>query len=149
MQCILENTDIFDDEIDQKFKVAICDNIKAFIKGTSYIFKVSFHVNLLDDERFEKFYVPNPSKASKGTQEDKIRDVMKYQLKRMEQVLIENEIETYSTTIQGEYLDSENIIKIEILEDNCKPEFIGSGKVKPRFKICTVVPSLQFTQETM
>jgi len=104
---------------------------------------------LLEDQRFEKFYVPSPNKVSKGTQKDKIYDVMRYQLGRIEKVLKENEIETYSTTIQGDYLDSENIIKIEILEDNYKPEFTSRGKVKPRFKICTVVPSLQFTQETM
>jgi len=149
MEYILQNTDIFDTEIDQKLKVAINDNKDAFTKGKTYIFKVSFHVNLLNDKRFQEFSIPIPSKSSKGTQKDKIYDVMSYQLKRMEGVLNENEIETYSTTIQGDYLDSDNIIKIEILEDNSITAVTGRGKSKKRIKVSCIVPSLQFTQENV
>jgi hypothetical protein len=149
MEYILQNTDIFDEKIDQKLKEVIIDNKDAFTKGKTYISKVSFHVNLLDDQRFQEFNIPIPSKTNKGTQKYKIYDVMSYQLKRMEQVLNENEIETYSTVVQGDYLNADNIIKIEILEDNSQASFTGRGKNKKRIKVSTIVPSMPYTQENV
>lgn len=149
MEYILQNTDIFDEKIDQKLKEVIIDNKDAFTKGKTYIFKVSFHVNLLDDQRFQKFSIPIPSKTNKGMQKDKIYDVMSYQLKRMEQILNENEIETYLTIVQGDYLNADNIINIEILEDSSQPTFIGRDKNKKRIKVSSIVPSMLYTQENV
>lgn len=151
MEYVLHNTDIFDNKIDQKLKEVIIDNKDDFSKEKIYIFKVSFHVNLLDDERFGKFDVPvlSKRKTRKETEKDKIYDVMSYQLERMNGVLNKNEIETYSTTIQGDYLDSEDIIKIEIIEDTSEVLFTKKGKKKNRMKVSCIVPSLPFTQDNI
>lgn len=145
MEYIIHDTDIFDEQIDQKFREIILRNIGSLEKDKAYIFTVSFHLNLLDDIRFENFNIL-PSKTSKYIREDKIGVVMRYQLKRLEQILNENNIETYSTTIQGDNLEKERMIKIELIEDNSKPYVSGRGKNKKRIKVSSVIPNLPFTQ---
>lgn len=67
----------------------------------------------------------------------------------MEEVLNQNEINAYSTTIQGDNLDTDNIIKIEICEDNSEPAYTGRGKSKKRTKVSSVVPNLPYTQDNV
>lgn len=74
---------------------------------------------------------------------------MSFQLKKLEKVLEENDIEAYSTTIQGDNLESENIIKIEIVEDTSEPNYTGRGKNKKRMKVSSIIPSLPYTQENI
>jgi hypothetical protein len=149
MEYILKGTDIFDKEIDQKLEMVICKNKDDFIMGKVYRFTVSFNINLLNDSKFQEFEIPDQSKTRKKTQKDKVSDVMSYQLERMKQVLEENGIESYSSTIQGDYLESDNIIKVEITEDTFEPAFSGRGKNKRRIKVCSIIPSLPFTKETV
>lgn len=52
MEYILENIDIFDEGIDQELKLFTIDIKGIFAKIKLYIFKVSFHVNLLNGLRF-------------------------------------------------------------------------------------------------
>lgn len=109
MEYILNDTDIFDEELDHKFGEILNNDKGAFEKRKSYVFKVSFHVNHLNSSKFQEFILPVPSKTSKGTAKDKIYEVMSYQLKRMEEVLKQNEIESYSTTIQGDNLKKKTL----------------------------------------
>jgi hypothetical protein len=148
MEYVLNDTDIFDTAIDEKFRVAIENNIDSFTKDKTYVFKVSFHVNLLDDVRFEYFDIP-PSVTNKGRKEDKIRDVMRHQLKKLELILVENNLVSYSTTIQGNNLEKENMIKIELYEDNSKLHIHKKGRKRNPLKISSIIPSLPFTQENV
>ncbi|WAG61799.1 hypothetical protein LL037_16565 [Clostridium estertheticum] len=106
-------------------------------------------MKLLDDTRFEGFNVPVPSKTNKGTKKDEIYEVMSFQLRRLEKVLNENGAEVSSTTIQGEYLDSENIIKIVICEDTSERKFMGRGKSRKSVKVSSIVPRMPFTQKNV
>lgn len=135
MDYILQNTDVFDEELGAKADAAINKDEDSFVQEQPYKLTVSFHVNLLSDPRFEDFYVPVPSKTNKGTREDKIADVLSFQLEKVIEVLQEYGIDVYSTTIQGEFLEVENVIKIEIIEDTSEPHYIGRGKNKERMKI--------------
>ena len=148
MEYILYNTDIFDEDIAIKFRNAIKGDLHKFIEEKTYRFTVSFNVNLLNDIRFQKFNIPTPSKTNKGTKEDKIHDVMNFQLKILEEVLVENGVEVYSTTIQGDNLETDDIIKIEITEDTTPPTFTGRGKNKKRMKVNCIIPSIVYTRET-
>lgn len=148
MEYILENTDIFDEDITSKFSKVIKNDMHNFIKEKPYRLKVSFHVNLLNNIKFEKFNIEVPSKTSRGTIKDKISDVMSFQLKRLEEILSENGIKVYSTAIQGDLLEKENIIKIEIIEDNAVPTYTGRGKNKQRLKVSCIIPSIAYTRET-
>jgi len=149
MEYIFKNTDIFDEKIDIKFKDIIINSKNEFDENKIYKLKVSFHVNLLSDPRFQKFNVPVRSKLSKGTEEDNIRDVMSFQLERLEDILAQNSIEARTTTIQGDYLDEENIIKIEIYEDNSRSMYDKKGKRIKGPKVSSIVPSLPYTQDTI
>jgi len=149
MELVLRKTDIFDEKLGSKLNKVIKRSKDSFVNGTAYKMIVSFHVNLLYDHRFEEFVVV-PRKTNKGTKEDKISDVLSFQLKELEEVLNKNGIEVYSTTIQGDCLDAENIIKIDISEDDSEPSFLtGRGKNKQRMKVSCIVPSLPYTQENV
>lgn len=149
MEYIVHNTDIFDEKIDEKFGTIIINNRGAFTKEKSYVLKVSFHVNLLNDKRFEEFIVPTLSKTKKYTKMDKICDVMNFQLSRLEQVLIDKDIEVYSATIQGDQIESENIIKVDISETILEGKFKGKSKNKNIIKISSIIPNLPSTKENI
>lgn len=149
MEFILRDTDIFDMTIDQKFKEIIVDNNDFFSNEYVYVLKVSFHVNLLNDPRFLEFNTPIQSKIKEITKKDKIYDVMDFQLKKIEAIFKETGIETYSTTIKGEKLEAENIIKIEISKDTSEPTFTGRGKNKKRMKVSCIIPSSSYIEETI
>lgn len=153
MEWVLDNTDIFDVEIDAKFNQLIQANKDNFIGGNVYTFTVSFDVNLLNDVRFEEFNIPVPERTSIDTKKDKINNVLSFQLDKLIQVLIENDIEVRSTKIQGDVIEAENIIKIEINEDTSEPNLTSKGKKSKRginkYKISSIIPNLPKTQELM
>ena len=49
---------------------------------------------------------------------------------------------------QGDYLEGEDIIKIEIFEDTSKSFFTGRGKNKKRMRCHSIVPSRPYIQDT-
>ncbi|MDF2651686.1 MAG: hypothetical protein K0Q73_7491 [Paenibacillus sp.] len=57
-------------------------------------------------------------------------------------------IEFYSSSIQGEQLDSASIVKLEIVEDLSNPKVNSKGK-QYRGKVSSVIPSLPYTQNLM
>ena len=136
MEFILQNTDIFDEEIDVKFNNLIIANKDKFITGTVYEFTVSFSVYLLKDIRFEEFKTLK-CKTSKNTK----HDVLSFQLEKLIDILDINGIEVYSTRIHGDILESKDIIKIEFPEDNSKPMYSGRGNNKRRMKSKWIVPN--------
>lgn len=148
MEYILQNTDIFDEELGPKFS----DVLKAdsFINGTVYRLKVSFHVNLLNAHtRIKEFNISVPNKTSDGTIKDEVYKVLRFQLKSLEQILKQNGIEVYSSIIQGDNLDAEDIIKIEICEVS-ESRFVGKGKNKSQINKCSsIMPNSQYIQETI
>ncbi len=50
-------------------------------------------------------------------------EVLGYQLKQLESILLKNNIEYYSSTIQGVPLEFTHIIKIDFVEDNLDRNF--------------------------
>ena len=143
MEYVLKDTDIFDEEIDVKFNQAILKTKDILDREKVYKLTVSFHVNLLNDSRFDEFNVPVPSKTKKDTRKDKIYEVMKFQLDKIETVLEQCNIVVNALTIKGDKLEDEKIIKIEIIEDTSadKENNIKTAKIR------TIVPSMLYTQE--
>jgi len=154
MEFILQNTDIFDEAIDEKFNNVIIANKDKLITGNIYKLIVSFHVNLLEDIRFEEFNIPpdpciaNLCKTNKIIKKDK-SDVMSYQLNRMKHVLNKNGIIVYLSEIKGDIIESEDIIKIEIFDDNSEPNCTVKGKKNKRMHIINIVPNEPKTRETI
>lgn len=107
-------------------------------------------MKLLNDPKFEEFEVPvRSNKKSKGTEKGKIYDVMSFQLKKLEKVLEENSIIVNSTTIQGDNLEEENILKIEIHQDTANHNSSSRGKNVNRTKVSSVIPSLPYTRQNI
>jgi len=98
---------------------------------------------LLNDIRFKQFDVPDSCKLNKGKKneniEDIITDVLDFQLDKLNHILDKNRMEVYSSTIQGDILESKNIIKIEISEDNFEPLY------KP--KVSFILPDMPYIRE--
>lgn len=149
MEYLLHNTVIFDEDIGDKFNAAIKTSKEKFDEGKNHKLIVCFHVRLLNDPRFESFFIPEPSKANRGSRTDKIYDVLSTQLNRLEQTMCEHGIEVNSATIQGEQLEVENVIKITVSESASEPHYSGKGKNKNKIKVSSIVPSLPYTQENI
>lgn len=149
MEHILQNTDIFSDDIDKKLNEIILLDENNFNKEVTYRLTVSFHVNLLYDSRFEEFNIPVQSVARKECQKNKVYDVMSFQLGKIKEVFSKNNIKIYSTGIKGDNLELEDIIKIDIKEDDSEAFYSGRGKNKKRIKVSTIMPSAPYIQEVL
>ena len=146
MEYVLGSTDIFDENLDELFKQKLTSDITSFIPGKSYELTVTFHVNLLHDKRFDECVAPEP-RTKNSTRVDNINDWLSYQLKKIEQVMKDKAIEVYSTKIQGDELNNDRIIKIEIEEDSSTPMFRGRGKNKKRMGVSVIMPSRPYISE--
>lgn len=146
MEYILGNTDIFDQDIDVKFRKIIMSNLDKFNNEKSYELTVSFDVNLLNDLRFDTFHSSNLIKKNKSSRKEIIHDVLSYQLDKLDQILTESGIKSFSTTIQGDDIEAVNIIKIKIAEDDSQPIAKGRGK-NNRIKVSSIVPSIPAIRE--
>lgn len=145
----MQETDIFDEDIGRKFNEVLINNKDVFKSESDFRITVSFHVNLLTDIRFQQFNIGDSGKRSGGTNKDKIYDVLSFQLEKLKQSAVENGIEVSSFTIQGDFLEAENLIKIEIIEDTSHSVASGRGKKVKRMKVTSIVPSLPYTRETV
>ncbi|WP_164684715.1 hypothetical protein [Brevibacillus reuszeri] len=84
-----------------------------------------------------------------GANKDKIYDELSFQLEKLKQTAVENGIEISSFTIQGDLLEAENLIKIEIIEDTSHIIASGRGKKNKRMKSSSIIPSLSYTRELL
>lgn len=151
MEYVLSNTDIFDPELSEKFATIVMIERHQFEVQKVYKFTASFHVDLIKElSSFNRFVLPAAdqtiNKRKKKDDKDKMYDVLSFQLKQLETVLIKNNIEFYSSSIQGEQLKSVTIIKLEIVEDLSKPKVNSKGKKQHRGKVSSVIPSLPYSQ---
>ncbi|MGQ7276618.1 hypothetical protein ACT91Q_01475 [Brevibacillus thermoruber] len=146
MEYILENTDIFDEEIDANFKHVLLNNMDS-LQNKVYSLTVSFHVNLLHSNRFDKCAIL-PSKSNDGSREDKIYDVLSFQLNKLVQLLAEFGIEVFSATIQGDILEAENIVKISLIEDTSEQLVTGKREKQQMMRVISIIPSLPYTHKT-
>lgn len=144
----IHDTDIFDTEIDIRLKKLLLEKIGEILHDYTYILKVTFPVELLSDSRIKYFNLPSNFENKNRKEEDKIYDVMNYQLEKIEGVLKENNIEVYSTYIQGDEIEARTI-RIEIIEEGPKVEIKGKAKNKQRLKVSSIIPSLKSTQENI
>ncbi|TKI54930.1 hypothetical protein E8L90_05415 [Brevibacillus antibioticus] len=148
MEWILQNTDIFDEDIDSKFNKVILENKNRIEREHIYKFRVSFHVNLLNDNRFEKFNIIDSKRKNDGSKKDKMYAVLSFQLEKLSKHLTQHDIEVYSLTIQGDYLEAENQIKIELIEDKTEATYT-KGKKNVRAVCSSIIPSLPSTRENI
>lgn len=148
MEFILKNTDIFDISLRNKFDSLLKTCKEHFEEGKPYNLTMSFHVNLIQDPRKDKYEMNMSSKVDAKKHEDRIYEIMSTQLDKVEEIMTQNGIESYSLTIQGDNLDYINIIKFDFEEDKRKPAYSGRGKSKTRIKVRSIAPNAPGTRAT-
>lgn len=153
MEYVIPDSDIFDPILAEKFN-AVFFNEPDLLKDKVYKFTVKFHVDLIVDlTGFERFDLPlseKPYKSKKVNEKDKMYEVLSFQLKQIEEILAKNNIEFYSSTIQGDQIESTQIIKIELVEDEKLADNSKKGKGKlSRGKLRSVIPSIKYTQNLL
>lgn len=150
MEYVIHDSDIFDPTLAEKFDAVILSDNGLLEEKKVYEIIASFHVDLIKHlSEFELFVLP-PShktyKRKKYDEKDKIYDVLSFQLKQLENILVKNNIEFYSSTIKGDQIESTHIIKIELVEDETELVTLKKGKKQPRGKVSSVIPSIIYTQ---
>ncbi|MCM3628781.1 hypothetical protein M3194_15665 [Paenibacillus glycanilyticus] len=155
MELVLNNTDIFDNSLDTKCKDLFLKSLDKLNSDLAYKITVSFSVKLLNDQRFESVQLPTQTKKLKardvGTElrKEKIYALLKIQLSKVESIINELNITTYSLSIQGDNLESDNIVKVTLIQDETKPVLNANNKRNKIMKVTAVVPSLPYIQNEL
>ncbi|MDD3278653.1 MAG: hypothetical protein PHG16_07180 [Lachnospiraceae bacterium] len=138
MKFILEDTDIYDPDIAEKVQEILKTELPDMLEQeVAYRFAVIYHVNLNYDERefsfYEKYVEPTQSHSRKK-EEYTISEVLSYQLKKIEQVLLEYKILLPEGKIAGRVLEKETMIELELEKI---PEY--DLKEKREFKVRSIM----------
>lgn len=143
MKILLENTDLFDDELVDKILVALGPELKDWDISMRCRLSFKFNEGLINYYEMKNFIIPNDRlpKYDRGknlTGEDKIYAVLKCQLN-----IVEEQIESfgikicYSEICGSPYINIDNI-SIEIHEEELKNP---DGKKSPSGKVSNIMPS--------
>jgi len=144
------NTDIFDLSLPEKLESVILNDTHRFEANKVYKLIVSFHADHIKDlNSFDAFTLPalnDINNRRKKDEKDKIYDVLVFQLEQLEKILLKINIEFYSSTIQGDQLESAYTIKVEVVEDDSESVTTSKGKKQRRWKVRSIVPSMLSTK---
>lgn len=116
MEFCLDETNVFDEALDRKVEDVIVANKDRFVNDKDYVLEMSFHVELLNDGRFNSFFLLHCNEAIKKD-DDKIHKVLSWQLDKVCAVLEKQGINSYRNTIQGVKLDKLDSIRIVLIEE--------------------------------
>lgn len=147
LEFCLNETNIFDELLDKKVENVILENKDRFVNDKNYILKISFNVELLNDDRFKSFYLLHCNRTIKK-EDDKIYEVLSWQLRKVCTMLESQGINSYVNTIQGIELNEQDIIKIVLREEEEDEEPVKKRNRK-RMKHNTIMPNRKATQERM
>jgi len=116
MEYILQNTDIFDEDIGVIFETVLIENLTEFEKGKVYKLTVSFLQDLTKDSEW-----------------------LHLQLDSIDQILKNNKIEVDTIVIEGNKTEIEKTVRIIMTEENSE-SFNKDGNKKERLKFYIVIP---------
>ena len=142
----LNETNVFDEALDRKVEDVILVNKDRFDKDKNYILEIGFNVEMLNDDRFKSFFLLYCNKPIKK-EDDKIHEVLSWQLNKVCAALERQSIHSYSNTIQGIELNERDIIKI-VLKEEAEKESVKERKRK-RMKHNVIMPNRKAAQERM
>ncbi|MEK4509460.1 hypothetical protein [Paenibacillus sp. FSL K6-2524] len=144
MEYILQDIDIFDTTLADKLNNAMMTTMDAFEQGNEYNLTVSFHESLLDDySRIYMLNIPDIDAKNNNTMEDKIHNLLSFQIQKIENIITQNGINLMAVGIQGETLEVLNMIKIQINKVESEPK---KSKKNP-LKVTMIIPSLTYLDD--
>jgi hypothetical protein len=152
MEYIIENTNIFDYDLKSKISSVISAQLSGLDRKFTHRIDLSFDKLLLNDRRVDEFIIPDEylPKYLVGKildREEKISQILSYQIKLVEEILEENNIQVYSAGIKGRILESVDIIRVEIIKDKEVEKKI-SKRNRP-IKVHMIMPNEEATFQRM
>lgn len=101
---------------------------------------------MLNDSRMDYVDVPLKKWETSKTREDKIYQLLGFQLGKIDELLCNNGLKVIRSTIQGEKLEFNDIIKVQLSLKEQKHNLSKNRKTNNPLKVKSVVPCLPFTQ---
>lgn len=139
--------DLFNLELADQIYLDMLPIITELKSEDNYALTISFHVDLLNNSRMDHVNVPLKKWEKSETRKDKIYQLLGFQLGKIDDLLCNNGLKIISSTIQGEKLEFNDIIKIQLSLKEQKNIFTEKSKTNKPLKMKSVVPSLSFTQD--
>ncbi|WP_256761434.1 hypothetical protein [Cohnella sp. WQ 127256] len=143
MEIILKDTDIFDSDISRKIEENMILVDSQLNKEYEYKMTVSFHVELLNDIRVEDVDYKVRGWEKNETRKDKINNLLSFQLDKIDKCLSSCGYNIMNMSIQGDHLETQSIIKVQIIRMASQQ----SNKRSKSPKVMSIVPSLSYTQD--
>lgn len=148
LEVYLTNTDIFDEELEKKVVDAILQYIEVIDKDRSYRLQISFNVELINDDRLNEIYSLHCNKKIVRKEENKIHEILSWQLSKICTALEDQGINSYSNIIEGVELKEKDSIKIVLKEEEREKETVRRKNEK-RMRVNTIMPNRQSAESRM
>ena len=149
MQLIIKKMHIFDIRIQDEFREFIKLNKDKLDSNKCYTLILRYNAKLvLENDNFDFNNSIYNNVEVKFKHENKEGKALSTQLKKCRDILKENGIECYDSTIEGDSLKNSNV-KIILEEDKSEPAYTGRGKNKRRIGISSVMPNKVYTTNTI
>lgn len=147
-ELIIKNTHIFDNKIQEGFSKFIKNNKCNLEADKCYVLVITYNAKeVLNKEEFNFENSIYNTIEVKFKHENKKDKALSTQLENWRNILKDEGIECYSSTIEGDCLNS-NDVKIYIEEDKSEPAYNGSGKNKKRISVSCIMPNKEYTINT-
>lgn len=140
MECVLK-ADLFDYELADKLHEAVLPKIIELEKENQYSLVISFHVDLLNDPRMDLVEVPLEKWKKNDSREDKIYNLLGFQLDKIDEVFCGNGLEIIHASIEGEQLETPDIVKLQINNKEVELSNPRNKRNSKPLKLRTVMPN--------
>lgn len=149
MELIIKNTHIFDNKIQEEFNKFIRKNRCNLDVEKCYVLVITYNAKeVLNKEEFNFENSIYNTIEVKFKHENKKDKALSTQLENCRNILKDEGIECYNSTIEGDCLNS-NDVKISIEEDKSEPSYNGRGKNKRRISVVCIMPNKEYTTNTV
>lgn len=142
MKFILKDSNIFDENLKDKFNDLIEENIDSLNKSTQYDLDVTFNVEMLDD------FIPIESPNNKKKKNDPINEYLGTVIDSFKIILEEKDIAIINTRIMGNILDKSMIV-IEFKKHTGTNTPINTRAKQQILKTTVIAPNMPYTEETL
>lgn len=154
MELILQDTDIYDEEIGNKVAQAYQGCSNELSSDKVYDLKVYFHMGLLSDHRLRTFKSDDricneTKKVDFKAFEEMVNRLLSIQLKNIDTALLNRGIEVCHLYLIGNKLEARDIILMDIQEKTEKPIYTGTGKNRKMMRCFVTAPDLPYIQDKL
>lgn len=149
MKLIIKKIHIFDIRIQDEFREFIKLNKDKLDSNKCYTLILRYNAKtVLENDNFDFNNSIYNNVEIKFKDENKEYKALRTQLEKCTDILKENGIECYDSTIEGDSLKN-NDVKIILEEDKSEPAYTGRGKNKRRIGMSSVMPNKEYTINTI